>query len=562
MKNFRPQEVSIASLTILLTLAAAPPLIKIHPVLAQSSTPAVSPSAIVVPNGTTVKIDGSSSLTTINEALKQRFEQQFTGTKVELRYGEPDSAIQALLDGKVDLVAIGRPLTADEAAKGLVLVPVARNKIAIIVGAGNSFKKSLTLTQFAKIFRGEITDWSKLGRSAGPIRVIDRPDTSDTRQAFQNYPVFQKAPFQAGENAVKLSEDNTEAVIKGLGTNGIGYAIADQVTGKPGIRIVAMHNTLPINAKYPFSQPLGYVYRGPEPTPGIKAFLDYAIAPENQPMIEQARAAEATASPPAEPASGEPASPDQAFAPPADSLNTLSTPVPWWGWWLSIPLLSGLLWWLLKRRGAETVAPTGTVTTVSPPIGVPEVPLGEGLSRNEIAATPSFSSRSGDASDVGEASLAGAAGATAVGKALSGDRAVPDYTAVDHAAINHAAIDRLAVKEESRMILVPRTAEDGYAYWEIPGSAKAELRRQGGEKLALRLYDVTGGIDLDRHPPHGFQQFDADEWAQDQHVPISVSDRDYIVELGYVTNSDYWLKLVRSKPVHVPSQFQSTFPNG
>jgi phosphate transport system substrate-binding protein len=551
MKKFRQQEVSIASLAILLTLAAAPPVINVRPVLAQSAAPAASSNSTVVPNGTTVKIDGSSSLTSINEALKQRFEQQFTGTRVELGYGRTDAAIQALLDGKVDLVAIGRPLTADETAKGLVLAPIARNKIAIIVGTGNPFKKSLTLAQFAKIFRGEITDWSKVGRSAGPIRVIDRPDTSDTRQAFQNYPVFQNAPFQAGANAVKLSEDNTEAVIKGLGTNGIGYAIADQVTGKAGIRIVAMHNTLPTNAKYPFSQPLGYVYKGPEPTPGIKAFLDYAIAPENQQVIEQARVAEATA-PPTEPAPEGAASPNSSFVPSADSLNTLSTPVPWWGWWLSIPLLAGLLWWLLKRRGAEPVAATTPVTAVGLPPEVPAAPLGKGFSQNEATATPSFSNRVGDPNYGGGASLAGAAGAAAVGKALSGDRAVDAPTVGD----------RLPVEAASRIILVPCTSEDGYVYWEVPASAKAELCRQGGEKLALRLYDVTGGIDLDRYPPHGFRQFEADELAQDQHVPISVSDRDYIAELGYVTDDGYWLKLVRSQPVHVPSQFRSAFSNG
>ncbi|UBF26351.1 extracellular solute-binding protein [Kovacikia minuta CCNUW1] len=261
MKRFRAQEASIASLGLLLALAAAPPFVRFYPVLAQSpAVDSVAPTAL--PSGTTVKIDGSNSLATINEALKQRFEQQYPGTKVELAYKGTDAALQALLDGKVDLVAIGRPLTAEEKARGLVVKPVTRNKIAIVVGKDNPFKKSLTLAQFAEIFRGEITDWSKLGRTAGPIRVIDRPDTSDTRQAFQNYPVFQGAPLQTGPNAVKLSEDSTDAVVKGLGTNGIGYAIADQVSGNPDVRIVAMHSTLPTSPKYPFSQPLAYVYEG------------------------------------------------------------------------------------------------------------------------------------------------------------------------------------------------------------------------------------------------------------------------------------------------------------
>jgi phosphate transport system substrate-binding protein len=46
-----------------------------------------------------------------NQALKQRFEKQFPGTKVAINAGGSDGAIAALLEGKIDLAAIGRPLT-------------------------------------------------------------------------------------------------------------------------------------------------------------------------------------------------------------------------------------------------------------------------------------------------------------------------------------------------------------------------------------------------------------------------------------------------------------------
>ncbi len=480
MKRSRTQQTSIVSFAVLLALAAAPPLIRIYPVQAQAPTEnSAAPTA--VSSGTTVKIDGSSSLSQINEALKQRFEQKFPGTKVEAAYGGTDAAIQAVLDGKVDLAAIGRPLTAEEKGKGLVLAPITRNKIAIIVGANNPFKKGLTLEQFAKIFRGEISDWSALGRSSGPIRVIDRPDTSDTRQAFQNYPVFQKAPFKTGANAVKLSEDNTDAVIKGLGTNGIGYAIADQVTNKPDVHIVAMHNTLPTDSRYPFSQPLAYVYKGPEPSPGVKAFLGYAIAPENQQVVEQARVAEAVtaptaASPTTEPSVDATTAPESTPAAPPTSTYTVTDPVPWWGWWLSIPILGGLLWWLLKGHGAT----------------------------------------------------AGAAAPGAVAAGVLGDAA------------------------ESRIILTPRNCKDAYAYWEVPEATKASFHRQGGQTLALRLYDVTD-IDLDHQNAHSVQQFECDERSQDLHVPIQVDNRDYLAELGYVTRDNHWLPVARSEHVRVPA---------
>lgn len=269
MKRCRKREALVTSLALLLPLAAVPkPLATafgIDPVLAQSVAPDSLPVSTEVPRGTTVKIDGSSSMSATNQEFKQRFETQSPGQEVKIGYEGTDAALQSVLDGKTDLAAIGRTLTAEEKAKELVVVPQPRHKIAIVVGSENPFTGNLTFVQFAKIFRGEITNWSEVGGPPGAIQVIDRPETSDTRQAFQNYPVFKQAPFKAAASAVKLPQDNSEAMIKELGTRGIGYAISDQVTNKPGVRIVPMHKTLPTDPRYPFSQPLAYVYKGPGP---------------------------------------------------------------------------------------------------------------------------------------------------------------------------------------------------------------------------------------------------------------------------------------------------------
>jgi phosphate transport system substrate-binding protein len=183
MSKSRFREISVTSLAILLTIATAKPAasFSIYPFIAQSPN---LPMPTTVPSGTTVNIDGSNSMVTVNQTLKQRFESRFPNTTVQISDGGTDVALQALRKGEIDLAAIGRPLTAAEKNEGLVLDPLSRPKIAIVVGEGNPFKGSLTTEQFAKIFRGEITDWSEVGRAAGKIRLIDRPETSDTRQAF------------------------------------------------------------------------------------------------------------------------------------------------------------------------------------------------------------------------------------------------------------------------------------------------------------------------------------------------------------------------------------------
>ncbi|WP_166507458.1 DUF4912 domain-containing protein [Nostoc sp. 106C] len=264
-------------------------------ILAQSATDAPSfPLPKTLENGTTVRIDGSSSLSAINQNLKQSFEKQFSGTKVEVAANGTDAALKALLEGKIDIAALGRGLTPQEQAQGLEQVRLHREKIAIIVGADNPFQGSLTTRQFARIFRGQITDWSQLGGTKGKIRVIDRPTTSDTRNTFRNYPAFKSAKFTTGSTATQVADDNTAEIVKQLGKDGISYALANQVSQLPGVRVLQVHQTSPTDAKYPFSQPLVYVYKK-NPSTGIAGFLGYAIAPPGQQAVEAARSAEAAA---------------------------------------------------------------------------------------------------------------------------------------------------------------------------------------------------------------------------------------------------------------------------
>jgi hypothetical protein len=111
---------------------------------------------------------------------------------------------------------------------------------------------------------------------------------------------------------------------------------------------------------------------------------------------------------------------------------------------------------------------------------------------------------------------------------------------------------------DSRIVLMARDPQWAYAYWDTPDSHKAQLRRQGGEHLALRLYDVTG-IDLDDKAPHSLQQFSCDELAREWYMQIPVSDRDYQVEIGYLAGDGRWLVLARSNTIRIPPVYPSNW---
>ncbi|MGF1935169.1 MAG: DUF4912 domain-containing protein [Nostoc sp. ChiQUE02] len=371
------KDTSIVRLILWVALATTPmaaTLMVSEPILAQS-TPETPSFALpqTVQNGSVVRIDGSGSLGAINQSLKENFEKQFSGTKVEVAANGTDKALKDLLDGKVDIVAMGRGLTPAEKAQGLEQVRLRREKIAIVVGADNPFKQSLTSRQFARIFRGQITNWSQLGAPSGKIRLIDRPNTSETRDTFRTYPAFKTAEFATGANATQVTEDNTAEIIKQLGKDGISYVLANQVSKLKGVRVLQLHQALPDDDRYPFSQPLVYVYKK-NPSLTTVDFLGFTLAPPGQKAIEQARTAEAeaiatsvsqpavTASPNAQTTPAATPSPnattsvfgEQPFVAAAPSQSSpivnRETPI-----WLLLPVFflsvaGGVLWWVMGRR--------------------------------------------------------------------------------------------------------------------------------------------------------------------------------------------------------------------
>ena len=124
------------------------------------------------------------------------------------------------------------------------------------------------------------------------------------------------------------------------------------------------------------------------------------------------------------------------------------------------------------------------------------------------------------------------------------------------AAIDKSIGDLPSGYGESRIVLLPRDPQWAYVYWDVPHSQKEELRRQGGQQLALRLYDATD-VNLDYQTPNNLQEYNSDELAREWYLPIPISDRDYVAELGYRCADGRWLILTRSKVVHVPPVFQS-----
>lgn len=333
---------------------------------------------IKVDENTTVRIDGDSGMAVMNQFLKEQYQQQFPGTQVEIEASGTDSALQRLLQDEIDLAAIGRSLTTAEKAKGLMEIPLSDERIAVIVGQDNPFKGSLTVDQFAKVIRGEITDWAEVGGAPGAIRLIDRPVTSDTRVALKRYGIFEPDRLAAGAQGLQLDTDDTAEVIRQLGRDGLSYAIYSQLLNQNKARIVnlvVMHEARPDDPLYPYAQPRGYAYKK-SPDLAASSFLGLATAGSGVAAIDAAKATEAQTvfsalNPPPQITLTQ--TPEPADSPSAQTLKALPL-------WLRLVLPLGLLGLLLQavlkwlERKPATSAPVATASPIAP-APMPEPPL-------------------------------------------------------------------------------------------------------------------------------------------------------------------------------------------
>jgi phosphate transport system substrate-binding protein len=455
-----------------------------------------------LPANATLVVEGSSTMALANQSFWPKIAERYPTLTLQVTTSSTDIALDKLRRGEIDLAAIGRRITPAEQDQGLVEVPIRREKIALIVGPNNPFSGGLTLDQVAQMFYGEIDNWAALGGPDLPLRFVDRPASSDTRQALGRYPGFAEKGLSPGPTVSPVAEDSTDAVIAALGNDGMGYAVVSQVKDRGDVRLLTVDDVLPTDARYPYSQPRVYVYNSNNPSPSALAFLGVVNIPANlAPLPAVAAPPTTTEAPPStlpagansEAAGSETAAPESLTplaetplgAAPSLSTSAAESPLagdtvqprPWtdrgqaWGWLIAIPLLGGLLWWLLKTQAqqAETGSPAGTT-------GQPN----------------------------------------------------------------------------GRMVLTPRHCRRAYAYWEVPDALRATQRERGGRTLMLRLLDVTDR-DVERHPPSRIDQFPVTEDQQDLHLPIPADDRSYQAELGYITQENHWLSLVKSAAVHVPT---------
>ena len=236
----------------------------------------------------TVSTDGSTSMETVIEFLKEGFTEENKDVKVTYNPTGSSAGIQAVSEGRCDIGLASRDLKDDEKAE-LTGTVVAIDGIAIIVNKENGVK-NLTLEQIAKIYKGEITNWKEVGGADAQIACIGREAGSGTRDGFES--------ITETEDACKYSQELTSTgdVIQTVANNpnAIGYAslasVKDTVKSVTVDGVEATTETIQ-SGEYKVQRNFVMVTKtGAELSEAAKAFFDFATSGEADSLIEKAGA--------------------------------------------------------------------------------------------------------------------------------------------------------------------------------------------------------------------------------------------------------------------------------
>lgn len=240
----------------------------------------------------TLRIRGSDTLgAKLIPSLAESFKK--TGGKVSFDIAAEGSstAFTNLASGTAEIGMSSRKVKADERtlcrSKGIALneIEIAWDMITIVVNAKNPVA-DLSKKQIMQIFAGDITDWSEVGGTPGPISVYTRNTSSGTYKDFMTMAMKGR---EYGKSSQKMAGNEQIAAEVGSNPNGIGY-VGYAYAGAKGTKIVTIDGKAPNPAavkSYPLSRPT-YLYTAGEPTGTTKAFIDFCLSPAGEAIISKA----------------------------------------------------------------------------------------------------------------------------------------------------------------------------------------------------------------------------------------------------------------------------------
>lgn len=247
--------------------------------------------------GGTVQIKGSDTMVNLGQAWAEAFMKANPGTSVAVTGGGSGTGIAALINKTTAIAQSSRKMKPDEFDKARQngLDPkeflAGSDGLAVIVHPSNPLSQ-IDFTGLKRIFTGQVSNWKELGGPDRPIVVMSREVNSGTHIYFKEE-VLKDAEFSPKALLMPSSQAIVDGVAQDQGA--VGYLGMAYVSDRVKALKVSKDGQTPavepieanvLNGKYPISRPL-YLYTATEPAGAVRRFLDFALGPEGQRIVEQ-----------------------------------------------------------------------------------------------------------------------------------------------------------------------------------------------------------------------------------------------------------------------------------
>lgn len=244
-----------------------------------------------------VKIDGSSTVYPITEAVAEEFKKAVPGVNVTVGISGTGGGFKRFCAGETDISNASRPIKKEEAEKAaaskieFIELPVAFDGLSIVVHPENTWVDHLTMDEVKRIFTDGTTvkTWKDVRPTwpDKPIKIFSPGTDSGTFDYFKEMVVGNSGAIRGD---MSVSEDDN-VLVKGVtgDVSAIGFfGCAYYFENKAKLKVVPIdggagpveptHDTIENGVYAPFSRPLFiYVNKTSMDRPEVRAFIQFYL---------------------------------------------------------------------------------------------------------------------------------------------------------------------------------------------------------------------------------------------------------------------------------------------
>jgi phosphate transport system substrate-binding protein len=247
-----------------------------------------------------VKIDGSSTVFPISEAVAEEFQKSKKGAvKVTVGISGTGGGFKKFCRGETDISNASRPILKKEmedcrqAGIQYIELPIAYDALTVVVNPKNTFVKSLSVAELKKMWepaaQGKVTNWNQINPAFpnAPLKLFGAGADSGT---FDYFTEAITGKSKASRGDFTASEDDNVLVqgvsrdVNALGFFGFAYYVENRdklkavpIVEKDGKPAVAPSMESVLNGSYqPLARPIFiYVNAASIKKPEVREFIEY-----------------------------------------------------------------------------------------------------------------------------------------------------------------------------------------------------------------------------------------------------------------------------------------------